>query len=325
MKIVIDKHIPFIQGVFEPYAEVVYAASESFTSRLVSDADALIIRTRTRCDAHLLSHSQVKFIATATIGYDHVDADYCARHDIAWTSAQGCNADAVVEYVETALRYVEQQRQSNLRGKVLGVVGVGNIGRQIVAMGERLGMRVLQNDPPRQQNEKGLSFVSLKEIALRSDFITFHTPLCLVGEHRTKHLCSGMFIAQLKSDAVLINAARGGVVDEEALKEAPHIAANAIIDCWEHEPEIDAALSAQVAIATSHIAGYSLQGKLNATTMSVRAVAHHFDIEALKTWEATCERKAGSSKRQYDIMADCEALRQDVSNFEHLRSTYPLR
>ncbi len=325
MKVVVDKYIPFIQGVLEPYAEVIYADPAHITAHLVRDAQALIVRTRTRCDAHLLSGSSVQFIATATIGYDHIDAAYCADNGIAWTSAAGCNAQAVRQYVEAALDYHEQVRGVNLKGKTLGVVGVGNIGRLIVDMAERRGMRVLQNDPPRQRKEQNAAFVSLKEVALGADVVTFHTPLIHEGVDRTYHLCDERFVQQLKPDAILINAARGGIVCEKALKTRPDVMRNAVIDCWEHEPMIDPSLCSEVAVATAHIAGYSQQGKVNGSAMSVQALAQHFGIEDLEHWEVEGVSCSKLEAAQYDIMTDCEILRKHINQFEQIRSNYSLR
>ncbi len=323
MHIIIDKYIPYIQGVFEPFARVTYSDSADINNSLVANADALIVRTRTKCNADLLEKSNIKFIATATIGYDHIDTDYCNKHNIAWCNAAGCNAQAVVEYIEAALRYFEQRNGIELQGKTIGVVGVGHIGKLIVELGKKMNMKVLQCDPPRQRNEKEECFADLETIARESDIVTFHTPLNPNGPDKTHHLCNNEFLDKLKGHCIIINAARGGIVDEKALKNKPHIIQNTVLDCWENEPHIDAELCQLIPISTSHIAGYSQQGKQNATTLTVQAVARHFGIKELVNWQA--KTKFTQTNEPYNIVCDSDLLKNNIAQFEHLRSNYKLR
>ena len=324
MKIVVDSFIPFIRGVLEPYAEVVYAEPAAFTPALVRDADALVIRTRVRCNAALLDGSAVRFIATATIGYDHIDAAYCACHGITWINAAGCNADGVRQYVQAVLEYVERIDGVSMAGKTLGVVGVGHVGRLVSAMAERKGMRVLRNDPPRQLAEPDGGFVSLEQLARESDVITFHTPLALSGEFATYHLCDAAFLQKIRPDALLINAARGGVVDEEAFLAYAPATCRIVLDCWEHEPHISRPMLDRVLLGTPHIAGYTVRGKQNATTMSVQALSRFFGL-GLDGWEAVVPPSMQPATDESDIVADYRTLLQHTAEFEHLRSSYRLR
>ena len=188
MKVIVDKKIPYLQGVIERLAdEVVYAEGRDFTPELVRDADALFVRTRTCCDSALLAGSRVRFIATATIGFDHIDTDFCRASGITWTNAPGCNA---------ALLLLERERGFSLRGACLGVVGVGHVGSRVADVGRRLGMTVLCCDPPRAEAEGPEGFTSLEELVSRSDLITFHTPLTREGAHPTWHLADEAFFTR---------------------------------------------------------------------------------------------------------------------------------
>ena len=221
MKVIVDKKIPYLQGVIERLAdEVVYAEGRDFTPELVRDADALFVRTRTRCDRALLAGSRVRFIATATIGFDHIDTDFCRASGITWTNAPGCNAGGVEQYVEAALLLLERERGFSLRGACLGVVGVGHVGSRVADVGRRLGMTVLCCDPPRAEAEGPEGFTSLEELVSRSDLITFHTPLTREGAHPTWHLADEAFFRSLSRPLYLINTSRGEVVDNAALLSA---------------------------------------------------------------------------------------------------------
>lgn len=326
MTVIIDKYVPFVTGVLEQQGvNVLYLDPEDITPAAVRDADALIIRTRTRCNATLLDGSRVRFIATATIGYDHIDRDYCAAHDIYWTNCPGCNAQAVCDYVEETLSElvrqspdsrptVSGQSQDSLKSLTLGVVGVGHVGSLVVKMAERHGYRVLVNDPP-----KGLG-VSLSEIARSADIITFHTPLVRGGEYPTYHLCDEDFLAQTKPGALIINAARGGIVDEEALIRSSH---PCVIDTWEGEPALNRELLNYADLASFHIAGYSLQGKINASNHCLSELCTFF---GLKT--CTIDKKLlplhGDSEQGW-LRRVSDTLKSHPEDFEYLRESYRLR
>lgn len=336
MKLVIDDKIPYIREAASMIAdEVVYAPGSCFTPELVRDADALIIRTRTRCDRHLLEGSRVRFIATATIGFDHIDADYCRSAGISWSNAPGCNAASVAQYVQSALLLIEQHTRP-LHELTLGIVGVGHVGSRVAEVAHRLGMRVLLNDPPRAAQEgSGADFVSLDTIAGRSDIVSFHVPLVRSGEYPTFHLADAAFFASLRRGSFLMNTSRGEVVDTQALKQAlaDGQIADAVIDVWEHEPDIDRELLQRVMIATPHIAGYSADGKANATRMALDAVCRFFHIEAkydiVPPAPESAVIRAGSRAEAllhiYNPLDDSARLKSHPEQFEALRGNYPLR
>ena len=282
MKVIVDNKIPYIREALSKLAdEVVYLPGKEFTPEVVKDADALITRTRTRCSRQLLEGSSVKFIGTATIGFDHIDTAYCQEAGIAWSNCPGCNAGGVEQYIHAVLLLLQRERGIDLKKSCLGIVGVGHVGSRVQQMAERLGMRVLVNDPPRaDQGEK--EFTDLKTLTAECDVITFHTPLIREGKYATYHLAHADFFNALKPNAVVINSSRGEVVETgavlNALKEGK--IADAIIDVWENEPNINLELLDKVFIGTPHIAGYSADGKINATRMVLEALCRHFHLEA---------------------------------------------
>ncbi len=335
MKITIDNAIPFIAGVFEPYAEVQYLAGERFDAESVRDSDALIVRTRTKCNAALLDGSRVHLIATATIGYDHIDLDYCRVRDIEVATAAGCNSRGVLQWVAAALKSVIERNGSQPNDHRLGIVGVGNIGRLVEEYGRRWGFDVVCCDPPRARVEGG-DFRSIDEVAASCDIITFHVPLIRAGEDCTLYLANERFFSQLQPNTVIINASRGEVVDNAVLSQA--IAEGrcaAYLDVWENEPQINRTLLAQVVAATPHIAGYSAQGKANATAMSVQSVARAFNLPLMDFYPTEVERIAPQTiewadmcatiDRYCDLATESRALREHPDHFEQLRNEYRYR
>ncbi len=312
--IVVDRDIPFIAGVFEPWFKVRYLAGRAIVASEVRDAVALVVRTRTRCDAQLLAGSSVKLVATATIGTDHIDMAYCAAQGIAVVSAPGCNAAAVAQYVMAALRALSLDRP----GATLGIVGVGHVGSLVAEAAVRAGLRVLLNDPPREAVEGPAAFTPLPELLAVSDIVTLHIPLW----PENRDFADAAFFAAMKSGASFINASRGEVVDENALLTARPRLDRLVLDVWKNEPDINLALLAVADLATPHIAGYSIQGKINGTQAVVQAVGRYFGIDPLSTF-----RVAGVELPQepYDIRRDDAALRRDSSSFESLRSHYAYR
>ena len=313
-KIVVDRDIPFLDGVFEPWFEVVLLSGGAVRPADVRDAVALVVRTRTRCDAALLDGSSVQLIATATIGTDHIDLAYCASRGIAVASAPGCNAAAVAQYVAVALRTLRLDRP----GATLGVIGVGHVGRRVAEAGLRAGMRVLLSDPPREALEGPAGFSPLPELLASADVVTLHIPLW----RENLDFADAGFFAAMRPGAAFINASRGEVVDEEALLSARGRLGRLVLDVWKNEPAINLQLLAAADIATPHIAGYSVQGKIGGTQSVVRAVGECFSIHPLKDF-----RVEGVTLPQtpYDILADDKALRSDPSAFESLRSHYNYR
>ena len=345
MKIIIDNKIPYIKGALEPFAEVVYLPGAETTADAVKDADALITRTRTKCNKEILEGSKVKFIATATIGFDHIDTQYCNEAGIKWTNAPGCNAESVNQYIASALLSWAMKYRIDLKDKTIGIVGVGNVGTRVAKTCRIFGMKVLLNDPPRARKEGADKFVSLETIQQEADIITFHVPLNLEGENATYHLVNESFIQKLNKKPLLINSCRGEVFDTKAVSNAidNKAVSGAIIDCWENEPQIDLNLLNKVEFGTPHIAGYSKDGKANGTKMSVQAVSRFFNLgidnwqpENIELPENTTIEINGNQRREYSILAeavlstydidnDFEALKYSPASFEKLRGDYPVR
>lgn len=346
MKIVCDDKIPFLRGVLEPYAEVVYLPGKQTTPGDVRDADALITRTRTKCGEPLLKGSSVKVIATATIGFDHIDTAWCESNGIFWANAPGCNSWSVKQYIASVLVSLAARHSLRLEDLTLGVVGVGNVGSKVAQVGRILGMKVLLNDPPRARKEGPEGFVSLDEIVRKCDVITLHVPLQREGEDATFHLFDAGRLASLRKDQILINSSRGEVVDNKALKAVLQNSAirAAVLDVWEGEPDLDPELVGLLDYSTPHIAGYSADGKANGTTMSVRTVAAHlglpltgwkaegipapaqaleFDLDA--SGKSTQEVLSEAILHTYDVEEDSRALRSNLAGFEKLRGDYPVR
>lgn len=345
MKFIIDDKIPYIQGALEPFGEVLYLPGAKTTPEIVKDADAIITRTRTICNKSLLAGSSVKFIATATIGYDHIDTDYCAKAGIQWTNAPGCNSKSVEQYIASTLFVVAQTKGFQLNGKTIGVVGVGQVGSKVARVCELFGMKVLLNDPPRERTEGTDQFCSLEEIMQKADIITLHVPLNMQGEDATFHLADSHFFDALKRQPLVINSCRGEVLDTLAAKEALKKGqlSGLVIDCWENEPTIDLELLTLVDLATPHIAGYSRDGKANGTTMSIQAISRFFGL-GIDNWQpreveipketqialdgsnlSEEEILSNAIRTTYDIRNDDTALRNNPEAFEKLRGDYPVR
>ncbi len=337
MKIIIDKNIPYIQGALDSSALVEYLTYKEMTPEAVRDADALIVRTRTNCNRNLLEGSNVKFIATATIGYDHIDTAYCDANGIVWTNAPGCNALSVTQYMASVLIYLSEKNNFELNSKTLGIVGVGNVGSRVAKLAEGFGMKVLLNDPPRAREEGEEKFVTLKEIAEKADIIAFHPFLNYEGIDKTYHLADESFFRSLKRCPIIINASRGEVVETVALKQAMQngMISDAVLDCWENEPDIDRELLSMVAAATPHIAGYSADGKANATMQSIQSVSRFFNL-GLDNWQPDelpegldgnfrNHTFSGFFKATYDIIAESNLLKSSPDTFELQRSQYPVR
>ena len=320
-----DKYIPYLQGRLEPYLDKVsYLEPAEITHDAVCEADVLLIRTRTRCDESLLHDTKVRFIGTATIGTDHIDSLYCRQHQIVTCNAPGCNARGVAQYVESALSQSGILKTALQQPITIGIVGVGHVGSLVQQMAERHGLRVMLYDPPRMHTEGGQQWTAdLSDIARKADIITFHTPLTKTGEYKTYHLADLQFLSQCKHGAVIINAARGGIIDEEALCSEQMAAKNfrLIIDTWDGEPHINEQLLKQTTIATPHIAGYSEEGKRNATRMILEQLSQYLGIN-INIDDLQTDNKPLPI---YDIMADDKLLRQSPDNFEQLREQYKLR
>ncbi len=339
MKLVADINIPYLEGIFDSHFEsVVLLPAKEITREVVQDADALIVRTRTLCNSELLEGSTVKFIGSATIGFDHINTNFCNSRGIEWVNAPGCNSGAVQQWIAAALLQISKSKGIRLEGKVLGVVGVGNVGRRIVDLGLALGMKILCCDPPRQRDEHLPDYIDLKTIVQGSDFITFHVPLTSSGIDATYHMVDNDLISLLKDGAVLLNSSRGEVLETQSLIDAiakKKIAASAL-DVWENEPNISQELLKLVNIATPHIAGYSVEGKVNGTRMVVDALSKYFNL-GIHPWNPAqnpIDKKKllenpisliETISQTYDIMADDMRFRKSSVEFEKYRSNYALR
>ncbi|MDR1980180.1 MAG: 4-phosphoerythronate dehydrogenase PdxB [Tannerellaceae bacterium] len=281
MRIVVDHTIPYLKGIVETFADVSYLSSAQFTARNIREADVLIVRSIEKCTPELLENSRVKLITTATIGFDHIDTAYCESAGITWKNAPGSNAASVAQYTLAALLATSLQRHEPLKGKTIGIVGMGHVGRQVERVCAACGLRILRNDPPRAETEGEAGFVSLDTIAEESDIITFHTPLVTKGKHATYHLADGDFFRRLKKKPWLINTARGAVHDTAALLQAKKrgLISELILDCWENEPEVNRELLSLATMATPHIAGFSADGKANASRMCLESIEAFFRIK----------------------------------------------
>ena len=323
MQIIIDKGIPFLQGVFPSEIEVKFLPPEEITSESVRKADALFVRTRTQINKELLHGSQVRFVATATIGFDHIDQDYCREAGIHWVSCPGCNAQAVCDYVEEA---IASFNSSPFRGRsggsfTIGIVGYGHVGKLVAQMAERKEYKVLLSDPP-----LGIG-APLKEIVPQCDVLTFHTPLTYDGEHPTYHLCNADILRLCKPNALIINAARGGIIDEQALlpcliTSSPHRLI-ASIDCWENEPLLNQALLEKVDLASFHIAGYSIEGKMRASEMCLQAFCEFFSLPILSINKKLVPLQGDSAPGWLQRISN--QLKAAPEHFEQLRKQYKLR
>ena len=329
LNFVIERNVPFIAGLLEPYANVSYLAADEFTPATVKNADALIVRTRTRCDEDLLAKSRCRFIGTATIGTDHIDSEWCEAHGITVINAPGCNAPAVAQYVFASIM---QLANRPIGQYTIGIVGVGHVGSIVERWARGLGMKVLICDPPRQRAEGGENWSTLEEIAEKADIITFHTPLTREGDDRTFHIADEAFFASLRRAPIIINSARGPIVDTPALVEALDngLVSSAVIDCWDNEPEISIELLERAAIATPHIAGYSHDGKVRATQMILDVITTFFYLPRVNTLAATPKGIARSVRpldivESYNPLVDTVALKNDPSSFEALRNNYRYR
>ncbi|MFI3283129.1 MAG: 4-phosphoerythronate dehydrogenase [Rikenellaceae bacterium] len=326
MKIVIDSAIPYIKGVFEPFAEVVYCLGGDITPSMVADADALIIRTRTKCNENLLAGSKVQHIATATIGFDHIDLDYCFSHNIKVTSAAGCNARAVLHWVAATLAFLSDTQGWVPSQKCVGVVGVGNVGSLIREYCQLWGFKVICCDPPRAKSEGSGEFKSLREVAQEADILTLHTPL----NDSTYHFVDRE-ILELMSGGVVINTSRGEVIRSEDLLQS---GVECALDVWENEPTICEELLQKTLISTFHIAGYSKQGKANGSAIVVSDIAKNFslpiwrwypEVERVLPRKISWEEMKGLIGGHMDIVAEGKMLKSRAADFETLRNNYNYR
>ena len=352
MNLVIDDKIPYIREAAALLGEATYLPGAQISADDVRTADALIVRTRTRIDYRLLAGSRVQFVATATIGFDHIDNRYAREAGIRWTNCPGCNAGSVAQYVASALLLLGEDGMLPRRSDCcVGIVGVGHVGSRVSQLLRHMGFRVKHCDPLRAagQDPAGTldswlyspaEYVALEEIARTADVVTLHTPLTREGRHATYHLADAAFLNSLARRPVLINSSRGEVVDTLALLRAMDSGkvGPVVMDTWENEPHPNAELLARAYLATPHIAGYSADGKVCGTRMALAAVARHFGVADIPRILAAIPAlpppevyypEGGHDLRSplgwYDPRRDTLALRSHPEAFERLRGNYPLR
>ncbi|OQY05434.1 MAG: hypothetical protein B6I25_05655 [Planctomycetales bacterium 4572_13] len=354
MKIIADQNIPFVKECFSSIGDVTLAGGREMTAELVKDADILLVRSITKVNKELLEGSTVKFVATATIGTEHIDQAYLAANDIGFASAPGSNAMSVADYITAALLALGRKKQIRLEGHSIGIVGVGNVGSRVEKKCRALGMEVILNDPPLRRQTGDNKYRPLEEI-YDCDFITMHTPLAKDGPDPTYHLADEKFFTSLKDGAVFINSSRGKVQDEAALKKAMQSGklGGVVLDVWETEPRVDPWLLKNVDLSTPHIAGYSYDGKVAGMIMIYEAACGHFGLKATKTAmdflpepempEIRIEKRppVGSEEDAiHDIVQQVYVINRDDFNmreillqpedersawFDGLRKNYPIR
>lgn len=352
MKIVADENIPFVEQAFAGIGRTAVYQGRNINAAAVKEADVLIVRSVTKVDRNLLEGSEVRYVASATIGYDHIDVEYLKKRGIGFTSAAGSNSNSVAEYIVAAVLKLAIRHKFSLSGKTIGVVGVGNVGSRVVEKTKILGMNVIRNDPPLERKTGDARFYPLEKLLNQSDILTFHVPLTYERQDATYHMAEMNLFKKMKKDSFLINTSRGAVLDSMDLLSAlrKNILAGAVLDVWENEPEINEELLKAIDIGTPHIAGYSLDGKTNGTFIVYRKICDFLKIPY--RWElpllpspsfpeiGICVNRKSDEEvlaevieKVYNIGYDDRALRnilkaapEDKKHFfDGLRKNYPLR
>ncbi|MDV2857872.1 MULTISPECIES: 4-phosphoerythronate dehydrogenase [Oceanimonas] len=347
MKVLADENMPFVRELFGDWAEVITRPGRTMVPADLHDTDALLVRSVTQVNAHLLEQAnKLTFVGTATIGCDHIDTQLLAQRGIAFASAPGCNKVAVGDYVMAALLRVAAHKNWQLADKTLAVIGAGNTGSEVARRAEGLGMKVLRCDPPKAA--AGAAGLVNYDQALSADIISYHVPITHQGPYATHHLLNAAHIAALDENQVLINACRGDVWNNQALLTRQQGARplTLVMDVWEHEPAVLAALVPYVLIATPHIAGYSLEGKARGTFALYRALCQHIgraeqhsiasllpapDISAVSLTRAPSQHQLAQLVRLvYDIAHDDSGFRRGLATgapdfFDALRKHYAER
>lgn len=283
IKIVADENIEFVREAFSKLGKLSVLPGRKISRKDLVDADVLLIRSVTQVNERLLANTKVKFVGTATIGNDHVDKNYLNSHNTYFRDAAGCNSDAVVEYVFTALFQQATVQNITLENKTIGIVGVGNIGSRVARIANVLGLKVLKNDPPLKRKTNSSDYLKLDEL-MKADIVTIHVPLIKAGMDKTLHLFDQQRLNKLKDRSILINTSRGSVIDNNELnKVISDKKLNVVLDVWEKEPKINIELLDKVKIATPHIAGYSLEGKVNGTMILYKALCDFLKVSP--TWK----------------------------------------
>lgn len=348
MKIVADAEIPFIKEAFVEFGRVITVPAQEITGKLLKDASILLVRAVTKVGRELLEGTSVKFVATASIGTDHIDTSYLESENIGFASAPGSNADSVCDYIVAALLHLAEVKKIKLSGCTIGIIGVGNVGSRVMKRAQALGMGCLLNDPPKKRISNSDIFISLDDVLSKSDIVTLHVPLTMKGPDSTYHIVNKDFINKMKDGALFINTSRGKVVDEEHLCElASHKLNGMAIDVWENEPAINADLMRLADIATPHIAGHSYDGKIKGAGMIHDAACAFYFKEKLWGMNTIITKLSGgtiditrSENPVYDIVKSAYPIIKDDKNlrklgelkedkktgcFDELRKNYPKR
>lgn len=350
MRILVDRNAPLSEAFFSELGDVTCVPGREIDAEHVHHQDALIVRSTTRVDADLLEGSRVRFVATCTIGTDHVDLDYLRDHGIGFASAPGSNADSVGDYVLASLLTLAEREGAELASRRVGIVGAGNVGNRLWQRLERLGIECLVCDPPRAEAEGRSDFVDLDTLLGRVDVICVHTPLVREGRYPTQHMLDEARIATLAPGCWLLNAGRGSCIDNAALRRRLERQGDlrCVLDVWEGEPECDAALFPLVDIATPHIAGHSLDGKMRGTEMAYQGLVefcglprrHSLERLAPMPWLRRIELGAETPRQEalsmcvracYDVQRDMAGFLRYVQRFgtakgfDRYRADYPVR
>ena len=328
MKIIVDNAIPYIHGRFPENVDVVYMSGKEITKEIVRDADVLIVRTRTKCGEDLLKDSKIRLVVTATIGTDHIDMDWCETNGIKVRNAPGCNAPGVAQYVFSSLF----KSGFNQDKDILGIVGYGHVGSIVADWAQKMEIRTMISDAPREEaGYKDVNYQTLEAILKTCKAITLHVPLTTSGKYPTQGMVGEKEFELMQPGSILINSSRGGVVEENQLKNyIKEKGIKAVVDVWENEPAIDEELVNLALISTPHIAGYSSQGKMRATRMTLEALNEELGIETDLTGLECKPDKSIKINRDvitasYNPLTDSKNLLRDVSSFEKLRNEYNYR
>ena len=338
MQIVADENIPYVVEAFSSLGTVTTLAGRDMKACDVKHADILLVRSVTKVNKNLLEGSNIKFVASATIGFDHIDLDYLKAHNIAFARAPASNAISASEYVITAIAYWSKLKNIDWTTLSIGIIGCGNVGSRVKARCEAVGIKCVVNDPPLE--EEGVDGFSPIEDALACDIVTLHVPLTKSGKHKTQNLLNQSNMQHIKKGALVLNIARGSTIDESELHKRDDL--DLILDCWQDEPEIDYSLVNKTLISTAHIAGYSLDGKIRGTEMIYSACCDYFNQQP--KWSPNSVELAPLEKienatdvrdvllKAYPITEDSDRLRQKQTKhlnqalyFDHLRKHYPIR
>ncbi len=347
MKVIADENIPFVKEAFSEFGDVTTLSGRKITNEILQDASILLVRSITPVNKNLLEGTNIKFIATATIGTDHVDTHYLTENSIGFAFAPASNADSVAEYVIAALLTMAHKKKLNLSNITLGIIGVGNVGSRVYRHASSLGVKCLLNDPPKKRLTQSDFYVSLDQVLEESDIITIHVPLTSSGEDVTYRMVSHEFLERMKPGTILINTSRGKVIDEKSLRAAHAKTGGLVLDVWENEPGINLETLRMTDIGTPHIAGYSYDGKLRGTQMIYNAACAFFfrspswNIPNEVATEIVNEIDIANSLQPindavfsaYPIMEDDRRLREILNKdkseqekyFDELRKKYPRR